>query len=404
MSDSETVAGTGRQIVEIGWVLVGRMEDADLQAALRTREQILSRLNRVFPEFEWRLPLTMHEEFFLELQERVIRLLDVAGTDRDLRHWDFAVLITETPLVGQEKATPWAALSTALGAAVISTARLDPGVSRTASDDAERTRTMAQRIETLALHCLGHLTGLEHEGSLTNCMFDFQTIEELDQSQRFEAQQLEQMRSSLREIADQRLEEQALYQRVSSASFYFRSAWVNRRELLRAILKAEPWLFPIRLSRLAFAAVSALVILLMTAESWELGMSLSGVAASSLSAICLLGTTGYIVLQQRLLVRRLPHGVQEQRVIALVSIPVIVLLGIFTTFLILFAATLTVGMTLFHRSVVENWAASVQQIGLPQYLSLAAHVASVALVIAALGASLEDQRYFRHVTLVDEEI
>lgn len=403
MSGAENKPDSEREIVEIGWVVVGRMDNTDLQAAQRTRKQLLDYLRRVFPEFEWRLPTATHEEFAPDSQSRIIRLLDIAGTDRDVRHWDFAILITEAPLVGHDRPTPWAAFSTALGAAVISTARLDPGASEITSSNDDRTETMSHRIEALSLHCLGHLTGLEHEESPTNCMFDFQTVEELDQAQRVAQNQLEPMRQSLREIADQRLEEQAQYQGISSLSFYVRSAWIKRRELLRAVMKAEPWLLPIRLSRLLFAAVSALVVLLMTAESWELGMSLSGQAALLLSAICLLVATGYIIVHQRLLVRRLPHGAREQRVVALVSVPAIVLLGIFTTYLMLFAASLAAGL-MFRRSVVENWAASVEQIGLPQHLSLAAYIASVALLIAALGASLEDQQYVRHVTMVDEEI
>lgn len=401
---TEVANSPDHPLVEVGWILIGRMGDSDLQAAMQTREKMLSYLAEIHPEFEWRMPLTRREELVQELREGPIRLLDFGATERDIRHWDFAILVTEAPLAGNEKTMPWAALSTALGAAVISTAQIDPGPSETASSNEARIAKMSHRIEALALHCLGHLTGLEHGENSASWMFDFQTLEELDQAHRFLQEQLEPMRRSLQQIADQRLEEQSDYEQVSSLSFYVHSARRNRREILQAIKKAEPWLFPMRLSRLAFAAVSALMILLMTAESWELGMSLSPQTVSFLSVICLFVTTGYVTVQQRLLVHHLPNRIREQRVIALVSMPMVVLLGIVTTFFYLFVASLVVELTLFRQSVVESWAASVEQIGFPQYLSLSAYIASVALVVGALGASLEDHRYFRHVALVDEEI
>ena len=85
---------------------------------------------------------------------------------------------------------PWAALSTALGAAVISTAQIDPGALETVRSLEDRTAKLSHRIEALALHCLGHLTGLEHEENPTSCMFDFQTVEELDQTHGFLSEQL----------------------------------------------------------------------------------------------------------------------------------------------------------------------------------------------------------------------
>lgn len=91
MSDAENKANSGREIVEIGWVVAGRMDNTDLQAAHRTRKQLLDYLRGVFPEFDWRLPTATRKEFVPDLQGRTIGLLDMVGTDRDVRHWDFAV-------------------------------------------------------------------------------------------------------------------------------------------------------------------------------------------------------------------------------------------------------------------------------------------------------------------------
>jgi hypothetical protein len=54
---------------------------------------------------------------------------------------------------------------------------------------------------------------------------------------------------------------------------------------------------------------------------------------------------------------------------------------------------------------VQNWAASeANPIGADDYAVFVAFVASLGLLIGALGASFESQDYFRHITYVDEEI
>jgi hypothetical protein len=51
-----------------------------------------------------------------------------------------------------------------------------------------------------------------------------------------------------------------------------------------------------------------------------------------------------------------------------------------------------------------GWAASLNgEIQAVHYVVLAAFVASLGLLIGALGASFEQHYYFRHVTYIDEE-
>src|SRR5690606_305363 len=139
------------------------------------------------------------------------------------------------------------------------------------------------------------------------------------------------------------------------ARFYALSIWRNRREIMQAVLRAEPWYFPVRLTRLATAALSALVVLMMTAESWELGMSLSPTMAACISMICLLGTSLFVVRRQRLLMRREQRGAEERKVVANVSGLLIVAIGMLTTYVGLFVMALFTSHILFSRSVVESW-------------------------------------------------
>jgi hypothetical protein len=74
--------------------------------------------------------------------------------------------------------------------------------------------------------------------------------------------------------------------------------------------------------------------------------------------------------------------------------------GLAVAYLPLFALTLALGLTLFSSALVEGAAASLGEPPAAQhYLSMAAF----GLVIGALGSSLAEESYFRHVAFADEE-
>ena len=208
----------------------------------------------------------------------------------------------------------------------------------------------------------------------------------------------------MHEVADQRLEE-SNGQRKNSIGFYIKAAWINRSDILESLIEAKPWEFPYRLSRLTTAAVSAILILLISAEAWDLGMSQAPwfVVLLSLVAICF--TTIYTLIRQKLFVRRERRELSEQNVVTNVSTSAIVFFGIITTYLIMLLLTITAALTLFSNRLADNWSESIMEApNATHYFSLALFVSSLGIFIGALGASFEEQTYFRHVTFVDEEI
>ena len=53
---------------------------------------------------------------------------------------------------------------------------------------------------------------------------------------------------------------------------------------------------------------------------------------------------------------------------------------------------------------MDGWAASLgRPVGHDEVLAFAGFVAALGILVGALGASFEDQTYFRHVAYVDEE-
>ena len=66
--------------------------------------------------------------------------------------------------------------------------------------------------------------------------------------------------------------------------------------------------------------------------------------------------------------------------------------------------TLFLSQTFFSPHLIEGWAASLDGKIYPyHFFVLASFVASLGIIIGALGASFEEQGYFRHVAYVDEE-
>ena len=79
-------------------------------------------------------------------------------------------------------------------------------------------------------------------------------------------------------------------------------------------------------------------------------------------------------------------------------------IGMATTYALLFAGTLGLTVLLFDRAILAGWASSLgEDIALRHIVSFAGFVAAIGLAVGALGASFEEQTYFRHVALVDEE-
>ena len=173
--------------------------------------------------------------------------------------------------------------------------------------------------------------------------------------------------------------------------------------------RAQPWKLPLRLGRLVTAAVSTLVVLLMTAEAWEATMSQPSWRLVVLSLIALGVATAYLVGKQRLLIARprrgRPSRHSEQRSVGNVAIVLAVLIGLTVTYAALFLVALIGAYFCYPVGVVESWAASLDDPArFPNYLRLAAGVAALGLGIGALGASFEPRGYVRHVAYVDEEV
>lgn len=388
-------------LVEIGLVVAGRLEKADREALQHARRSVLATLRTTFPEFTWRMPVVHRREFGKESPIEPVRLLDQAAMERETYRWDFTLIVTGADLVSYFKPFALGTPSKAVNAAALSTIRIDPAATGSPDHD-QRVAVLAKRLAALMLHLLGHLNDLAHCDDPCDYMYAPRLAEDLDVMSGFSPEDRDWLRTQLAEEADVRLEETGRYR--SALRFYTRILRRGFGDILRTVYRVQPWLFPLRLSRLTTAAVSTLLVLILTAEAWDLGMSQPPLLVLVFSVVVVLGTSAFIIKRQRLLLRRLPDRLSELRVSSNISMTVAVVLGMLTTYLLLFGATFLLTRTFYSPGLVAGWAASLEaRVAFRHYLTLSGFVASLGLAIGALGASFEAQGYFRHVAYVDEE-
>ncbi len=395
----------GPRRIELGWLIAHQLSERNLAAVMAARDCMADYLSKVFPQFEWRMPVVrrfdaVHQRFIEPSQ-----LLVEGVEERDIRHWDFAFVITRADLQSYYKPFAMAAPSRSVSVAVISLARLLPAWSRdNDSEDEDGREQSALRLCSLGLHLLGDLNGLAHSAASQDYMYEPGSASELEAMKDYSEPLRDQLAIELQRVADLRLEERHATNQPSALRFYLNAAWIGRGDILSAIVQAKPWEFPFRLSRLTAAALSALLILMVTAEVWDLGMNQPPLLVVFLSLASLLGTSLFVLKRQNLLLRRRKLRLTEQTVFTNLSTTLVVLIGMTTTYLLLFGLVAFIGKSFFPARLVQEWAASLPQtVSWPDYMVLAGFVASLGILIGALGASFEGNPYFRHITFVDEE-
>lgn len=392
-----------KDLIEVGWLIFKSSADARLDEAAEARADVLNQLSALFPEFHWVMPES--RQIVPDADDRIspVALIERAERERDRYGWDFAIAITDLDLESHLKSYAMATPSRALGVAVLSTARLDER-HRTGARSERAAAVVRNRVASLALHLFGDLNGVAHSEDPGDFMYVPECVGDLDRMEQFSPQSIDQFRIGLGAVADPRLEEAGSIPHDNRIRFYLRAVWQNRKSVLDAVLRSRPWQFPYRLSKLTTAAASTMTALLVSAEAWELGMSQTLPTVLTLSIAILILTSGFVLRRQRVLLRRHERGLTEQRAIGAASVALSVLLGMLTTYVLLFLTTLVLSQLLFRPALVDAWSGSLQgDVQLANYLLLSGFVAMLGLAIGALGASFEKQDYFRHIALVDEE-
>lgn len=390
--------------LDIGIIVLGHMPSKEKEIIDRLPSALKAWLESHFEQFHWRFRLTTLPCPQTALRQEPAFLLDEGARLRDLYKWDFGILITPSDLIGRYKPYALAATSSALDLAVISTHRLGSAQhTSTSHEDADDCTLLAQ-LQTLCLRSIAHLSGLSKRLEQSNLMLSPQSPEDLLAMSDFDSEQIATLNRNFELIADPRLEEVKSSAALSNFHFYLKSAWINRHEIFDAVIHAKPWEFPVRLLRLSAAAISTMVILLVTAETWDLAKAQQPVTLGVMMFATLCCTTLFVTFKQHLLVRSHTKQLREQSVITHISAFLIVCIGMITTALSLISVTLALSYFLYPQELIARWTDTASH-ALPfVYWKTACLVTAQGLLIGALGASFEEQHHFRHIVFVDEEL
>ena len=395
-----------RPPVVVGWLQAGPLDDGQREAFKQARALVRSALRRQLPDFAWTFPLVRRRDLVVASEQvEAITLLDAGATERRLGGWDFVLVVTAADLHAWTRPFALATPSQALDAAVLSLARLDLNPHNRSLDPERRAAVLAHRLAALTLHAFGHLNGLDHEADPSAVMHAPRSPAELDASSlTFTEANRAEIDQEIADVADPRMEEESAFERLGDMAFALKAILLNWTDIADTILQIRPWRFPFQLSKLTTAAFSTLVVLIMTAEAWDLGTRQPAGLIVSMSLVAILGTSAYLVRKQALLAWRHGQTRSEQHIVQAVSILLSLGLGMATTWALLFGTTMLLGSILFDGAIVDGWAANLgESVGPGHRIIFAGFVAALGLLVGALGASFEDQTYFRHVAYVDEE-
>lgn len=395
--------------VVVGWVAVGAFDRQQRVAVKRARALVRRHLARELPAFAWAAPLVRHENAGAAARRaEPVELLDLGVAEMERAGWDFALVVTASDLHARLRPHAFATPSDALNTGVLSLARLGADLHAAPDDDeeaaADRADHLARRLAALALHTFGHLNGLGHRPEPDAFMHAPRTAADLDAMTRFTEPGATELAAEVADVADERLEEMHAFRAIGDAAFALRALWHGRADVRDAVLQIRPWRFPLQLSRLTTAAASTLLVLVFTAEAWDVGMRQSPGVVAGLSVVVLAATTAYLAQKQRLVARRHGTGRTEQRVVTTASVLLGLVLGMATTYALLFGTVLALGALLFDADILAGWAANLGAPVTPaRVATFAGFVAAVGLTVGALGGSFEEPTAFRHAAYVDEE-
>lgn len=380
--------------VDIGWLVLSALSAEQRASVERAREGVLAILER-YSQFQFQIEV--HRRGAASEEVEPVTLLDMGAAELDAARWDFAFVITNADLRAYRKPFCIGAPASSLNIAVVSLARLERHDDLTSPS----TERLARRIENLVLHLFGHLNDLSHASDPTDYMFDVTAPGDLDAMQGFSGDGERRLMNELAREADERVEERT--SGLGVVRFYVEAIRQNKSDIVHAVLKIQPWFFITRLSRLTTTAVSTAILLLLTGEAWDVGVhqSVTSTFVAGFVTVCV--TSVYVLYRQRLFARLRNKALTEQRAVANVSVSVGVWLGMSTAYALLFSGSLIVARALHSPRVVARWVGQTGSAPLFEYVEMAGFVATVGVLLGALGASFESESYFRHVALVDEE-
>lgn len=370
--------------LHLGWILAADERDpAVLEAYEHARERLAAVLRAQFPQFRWEMRATAHRSFPPQGMLDPLALLELGLREKTYHGWDYALVVVPNELLPRGRASVIGVPSSALEVAALSSARL------------ELADEFADRLAGLALHLLGHLWGLDHDGAGPMAPPDDASIRRAGD---FPPPQARAIAARLADVADLRLEERQ--GRWNWLAFHWHTLRADPRGILRDIWGSAPWWLPLRMGRLTAAAAVSLVFLLLGAEAWEVGISFPAPALALGALGVVAAATTFLYWGQNLSQIARHRGYHEQLTRTRIVLFATLLVGMGALWLVLFAVALGAALAV-PRAVPSGWVG--EPLGLAALARYAAFLAILGVVAGALGGNLEDADALKAQLYFDEE-
>jgi hypothetical protein len=335
-------------------IAVGLLAAPDLPAdvAESLAPELSMRLNELYPEVEWVVPLEI--DGLVVPPASTTELIDAAHERLLGQDWELAIALTDLPLrVGRR--TVVAHASPTHRVAVISLPGLGPA------------RLRPKALET-AIGMVRVLTG-EPAGA--------ESGDGQGPARRIR------MRRRLVELAD--LADQDPTRGPTGLAALSRG---GRLRLLIGMVRANrPWRLAVRLYRALVAALAVAAFALVTPDLWRISASLGAVRLAAIGILAIAFTVVSLIAAHGLWERRGASKAEDQVLLFNAATAATVLIGVLSLYLALFLFSLGGAGLLITPDLLSKELSS--DVSLADYLGLAWLATSVAMIGGALGAGLE---------------
>ena len=341
------------------------------------RDWLEGYLTSTFPAFAWAIE---KEDWNGECGESML-LMDRVQERMEEADWQFSFLLTDMRGYGPAFGSH-GTLSFSHSAALIYLHDLLP-----AGEELPQERAVL-RCCHLILAYFARLNGLPHLEEKRIGLLD------LDESDPLSAEELRDLDGALQSMADGVLRRGV--KELKGIALYARIIFSHPMRVLRTVFSHRPLRMVFSLGKLVFAAMAALVLALLSTELWHLGVGINSWRLLIVAVAVLVAATVYVVFRQHLYVRRVSRSLSEQAAFFNLTSFLTVFSVLLALFVIIFIVTIVVTVGVYPRYIIEDWLGK-SEVGFFDYAKVSLLISSMAMVVGALGAGLEENRYFRQV-------
>jgi hypothetical protein len=183
---------------------------------------------------------------------------------------------------------------------------------------------------------------------------------------------------------------------IRGLALYLRIALMHPMRVLDAVFSHRPMRMVFSFSKLVFAAMAALILSLLSTELWHLGVGINTWRLALIALAVIFAATIYVAFRQQLFVGKVSLSLSEQAAFFNLTSFLTILAVFILLFIAIFSITMLVALSVYPRYIIKQWLQK-DALGFVDYLKVSLLISSLALVVGALGAGMEENQHFRQV-------